>query len=471
MFQTAILKDEHIEPLAEAVCRVLAEVGVLCQNHELLAALRDWGAEVDFTTEMVRFPTDKVTAFVQGLRQEDAASKGTGGERFFPPGIPGVGTQVAQLYHDYPSNTLRSSCREDFIFLTKLGSMLHPDEPVGHSLSMTDVPPVLEPLQAGLLLAEYAYEPGRPFIWRVDQADYMREMGDILGLGDWFTYGAVCFAHPLRFDRDTAGKFVRRVKEGVPTGITAMPVAGVSTPVTVEGFVVVATAENVATWIAARALNPQVELAGSMWAGTVDMKTGAVSYSAPDAMYYAFAAVEFMRRWCRIDVPVGSGDYCDAKVPGLYTALEKAYKSMTVSAFTGRPAAAGGGLIDEGKALSAVQLVLDREFAAAANSLHSEFDPSPNNLAMPAILEVGTGFSTNHMETEHTLRKFRSSLWLPEIIHRAGWGGLEDEKAVLDRVQATIEDLVSRYEKPAGREEQLAELRKVYEKARQELVG
>ena len=42
MFQTSILKDEHIEPLAEAVCRVLAEVGVLCQNHELLAALRDW---------------------------------------------------------------------------------------------------------------------------------------------------------------------------------------------------------------------------------------------------------------------------------------------------------------------------------------------------------------------------------------------------------------------------------------------
>jgi trimethylamine:corrinoid methyltransferase-like protein len=38
------------------------------------------------------------------------------------------------------------------------------------------------------------------------------------------------------------------VKAGVPTGLTAMPVAGVTAPVTVEGFIVVASAEYIATW-------------------------------------------------------------------------------------------------------------------------------------------------------------------------------------------------------------------------------
>jgi len=470
VFQTAIMRDDHVEPLADGLCRVLEHVGVLCQNAEMLSALRDWGAEVDFATEMVRFPAERVTKFAESLRKENAAAAGWG-ERFVPPAVPGVSTQVAQLYHDYPTDTLRSSCAGDFIFLTKLGSMLHPEEGVGHSLSMTDVPPLLEPLQAGLLLAEYAYRPGAPFAWHVGQVDYLKQMGEILGIPNWFTYGAVCFAHPLRFDRDTAGKFVRRVKEGVPTGITAMPVAGVSTPVTVEGFVVVSSAEHVATWIAARALNPTVPLAGSMWAGTVDMKSGAVSYSAFDAMYYAFAAVEFLRRWCAINIPVGSGEYCDAKVPGLYTALEKAYKSMLVSAFTGQPASAGGGLLDEGKTLSALQLMLDREYAAAQGFLHHDFDPTPDSIGMPAALQVGTGFSTNYMETEHTLTHFRGSLWLPQLIHRAGWAGFGDEKDVLDRTQAKIDELVSQYVKPEGREDKLEAMRAVYERARRELIG
>ena len=61
-------------------------------------------------------------------------------------------------------------------------------------------------------------------------------MGDVLGIPDWAGWGAICFAHPLRFDRDVAAKFVRRVREGVPTGLTAMPVAGCSTPATTAGF-------------------------------------------------------------------------------------------------------------------------------------------------------------------------------------------------------------------------------------------
>jgi trimethylamine:corrinoid methyltransferase-like protein len=366
MFQAGLLTarcgsattDDQIEPLADGVFTVLEQTGVLCQNEEILRALAAAGAEVDYAAERARFPRKMVAEFVEQLRRENPWRETT--LLFGPPGLPGVGTQVAQFCHDYEAGERRSSCREDFILLTKLGDVLHREEGVGHSLAMTDVPPLLEPLEAGLLLAEYAHVPGPPFAWHVKQVDYLIEMGEIMGRENWFTYGAVCFAHPLRFDRDLAAKFVRRVREGAPTGIAAMPVAGVTTPVTVEGFVVVSTAEHVATWLAVRALNPECPLSGSMWAGTVDMKTGATSYSAFDAMFYAFAAVEFIRRWCGFDMPVGSGEYCDAKAPGLYTALEKAYKAMMVSAFTGQGIAAGTGLLDEGKLMSAVQLLLDR---------------------------------------------------------------------------------------------------------------
>jgi len=469
MFQTALVRDEHVEPLAEGVLTVLENVGVLCQNEEMLRALAAAGARVDYASERARFPREMTAEFVESLHAEHEGTANVA-RRFTAPGLPGVGTQVAQLFHDYEKQEMRSSNKQDFITLTRLGDVLEPGGAVGHSLSLTDVPPPVEPLEAALLLAEHAHNPGAAFAWRVDQVDYLIEMGEILGRKNWFSYGAVCFAHPLRFDRDTAGKFVRRVREGVPTGMTAMPVAGVSTPATVEGFIVVSTAEHVAAWMAARAINPEVALSGSMWAGTVDMKTGWVSYSAPDAMFYAFASVEFIRKWCGKTIPVGGGEYCDAKAPGLYTALEKAHKSMTIAAFTGQPTGVGSGLFDEGKVLSPVQLLLDREMAQAVGILARGVDPTEENIGLSAILEVGIGLTTSHVETTHTLGHFRSSLWLPELMERAGWAGPDQERRVLDRTQAKVNELISRYTKPEGREDQLAAMRQVVERARATLL-
>jgi trimethylamine:corrinoid methyltransferase-like protein len=471
MFQTSLLTDEQVEPLGDALLDVLERVGVLCQNDEMLRALAEWGAEADLGTERVRFPRGRVAEFVEGLRRETQGQAEPWGKRPGHPGRAGIGAQVAQIYRDHETGEKRSSNRDDFITLTKLGSALHPQGDVGHSLSMTDIPPLLEPLQAGLLLAEWAYVPGTPFVWRVDQADYLIEMGEILEVPQWFTWGAVCFAHPLRFDRDTAGKFARRVREGVATGLTGMPVAGVTTPVTLEGFIVVSSAEHIATWIAARAINPEVGLGGSMWPGTVDLKGGGVSYSAPDALLYGFAAVEFLRRWCGMRVAVGSGDYCDAKEPSLYAAQEKALKSMTVAAFTGQPLAGGSGLLDEGKILSPIQLMLDREFATAMGCLERPIDVTPERIGVDAIAEVGVGLQTSYLETEHTLRHFREQLWLPTILERAGYGGPEHDQRVVARARAQIDELLASYRKPEGREDQLAAMRAVMERARRELLG
>jgi len=469
MFQRHILSEDHVEPLAEGVLTTLEKVGVLCQNDELMRGLDAMGATVDFASERVRFPRELTAEFIATVRGEFAADpEATGPLR--PPPMPGVGTQVAQLYHDDRTGELRQSNQRDLTTLIKLGDVLHRERGVGHALSLTDCPPMIEPMVAGLLLAEYAHLPHGAFAWHVDQIPYLCEMGEILGRENWFAWGAICFAHPLRFDRDTAGKYVARAKAGEACGLTAMPVAGVSTPVTMEGFVVVSSAEFVATWMAARAINPEVALRGSMWPGTVDMATGAVSYAAWDAMLYGFAAVEFMRRWTGFTIPMGSGEYCDARVPGLYAALEKAYKSMTVSAFTGKALSSGGGMVDEGRILSPVQLLLDREFASGAAHLCREFDPSPENIALDDILEVGIGIELSYLETMHTVRRFRDSLWLPRFMDRSGYAGFEREEEILARAADHVDELLAQYEKPEGREDHLAAMREVVERAKKELL-
>jgi trimethylamine--corrinoid protein Co-methyltransferase len=489
MFQVSLLKDTDIEPLAEGVLVVLEEVGILCQNAEMRQALAEMGARVDHEAERVLLPRRLVSEFVEGLRKETERSRPQP-PRFVPPGPPGLGTQVAQLYHDYETDERRQGNRRDFVTLAQFGDVLHGDAGVGHALLLTDVPPLVEPLEAAMLLAQYARRPQGTFAWNVRQVPYLVEMGEILGLCDWYTLGAICISHPLRFDRDLADRFVLMAKSGevsvetgpglsvfvrkpaasASMGLTAMPVAGATTPVTPEGFIVVSTAEHIAAWMAARALNPAVGLGGSMWAGSIDIKTGQVSYCAFDAMYCAFASVEFVRRWTGVPVGVGGGEYASAKAPGLYTALEKAYKAMMIAAFTGHDPGVGSGMFDDGKVISPVQLLLDRDMAMGVARLGRAVDPSEENIGLEAIREIGLGLQSSHLQTEHLLRHYRQALWMPELIDRAGWAGAEHEKRILDKAHARFRACLAEYRKPEGRDDQLAAMRQVVDRARRELL-
>jgi len=471
MFQRSLLEEEDVEPLAEGVMRVLEKVGMLYQNEEMLSGLERMGARVDYSNQRATFPKELVRELVEVLSKEAPEKENDEQGKFSPPPLPYLELQVAQFFYHYENGEKKRGNKEDFITLAKLGDVLHPELGVGHSLILTDVPYPVEPLIAGLILAEYAHKPLAVYYTDVRQVDYLLEMDEILGgEGSLRPNSAICFAHPLRFDKSVADRFVWEVKNNDDGWLTPMPVAGITTPVTVEGFIVVASAEILGGWLVARALNPNARLGSSMWAGAPDMR-GGVSYSSFDAMFYGFAIAEFMRRWCRKNLPVGGGEYCDAKKPGLYAALEKAYKSMTIAAFQGQHPQIGQGMLECGKTISPVQLLLERELSLGVNHLAREVKVREENLAIEQILDVDLGFKKSHLETEHTLRHFRSSLWLPQLLDRSGWNGFEMEEKILEKAQRKIEETISHYEKPEGREDRLAQMQEVLEKAKRNLLA
>jgi len=471
MSQYSLLRDADIETLGEAMFTVLEKVGILCQNQGMLEALERNGAKVDHAHEMVTFPRRISEELLCQIRKETQAAGDGDNARFRRPPLPHLGTQVAQFFYDYETKERRSGNRTDFIELIKLGSVLHPEGSVGHSLLLTDVPAMMEPLEAAMLLAEYAHKPSPAFAWNVRQVDYLIEMGDIYGIPDWFSWGAICFAHPLRFDKDVADRFVRMARAGRTLGLTAMPVAGVTTPVSVAGFIVVAAAEIFATWLAARALNPEVPLGGSIWGGSIDMKTGEISYSAFDAMLYSFSLAEFLHKWTGKTVPVGGGEYCDAKHPGYYAALEKAYKAMTIAAFTGAHPDVGQGMLEEGKTLCPAQLLLERELGIGVQCFAGPIEVSSETMALDSILEVGLGLSRSYLDTEKTLYHFREHLWCPQLMDRSGWNGSETDEVVLQRIQNRVRELIASYEKPTIDPDKLTKMRQVVERARRDLLA
>jgi len=168
---------------------------------------------------------------------------------------------------------------------------------------------------------------------------------------------------------------------------------------------------------------------------------------------------------------VGGGEYSAAKVPGLYTALEKAYKAMTIAAFTGYHPPVGEGMLDCGRIISPVQLLLDREFNEALRSLAGPVLATADEIGLEEILAIGFGLQRSHLDTEHTLRHFRRSLWLPQLIERSGWAGFADEQAALERARARVHALVEAYRKPNVDADKLARMRAAVEKARAQLLS
>ena len=469
MLHNSVLNDADIPALGDAVLEVLEQTGVLCQCEELLHELGRAGARIDAQAERVTFSRNMTSDLLEQLRGEP--HDGGGAASFVAPGLPHLGTQIAQFTYDHEAGERRSGNRADFIELIKLGSVLHPQVGVGHCLVLTEVPALLEPLVAALLLAKYGHRPAPAFAWDVRQVEYLIEIGDILGREDWYTLGAVCFAHPLRFDRHVAERLVHRARSGESTGLTAMPVAGVTTPLPLAGFIAVATAEIVATWLAARAVNPEVDLGGSIWGGAMDMKTGTVSYCSHDAMLHSFALREFLLMWTGRDLSVGGGEYCDARSPGHYAALEKAYKAMMIAAFTGRHPDVGQGMLEDGKVLCPVQLLLERELGTGVQFLGRSIEVTPETICMDSILDVGSGLSRSHLDTEATLANWRQHAWCPEFLDRTGWKGPETDAATLQKMQDRYRELVAAYERPAVTDDQLTRMRAVVDRASRELVA
>ncbi len=471
MFIKNLICDADVEKLADAVLTTLEKVGALYQNEEILKALDAAGAKVDHDRQTARFPRELVKEFVEGLRKQAGAPPADDGHRTFAaPGPGGLFHNLSQYYYDAQKQERRIGNTEDYVRLLKLGDVVHPERGVGHCILLSDVPAPIEPLMVTLLQYEHVRKPRGAYVQDVRQVKYLMEMEDVTGLKGLPWLANCGFSSPLRFGKDVADRFVFTLKLGRPASIYVMTVSGAGTPVTVAGCVVVSSAELIANWIAARALNPKVPIHGGVWIATMDMRSGQTSYSAFDAHVRNFATREFLRRWTGVVIGVGGGEYTAAKSPGLFAALEKAYSAMTVAAFTGSHPGVGIGHLDGGLAMSDVQLLLDREMAAALKLLAGPLEVSDDAIGLETILDVGHAQNTNYMESAHTLRHFRSALWLPELLERAGWRGAETEEEAVRRTQAKVNDLLASHRKPDVDAGKLARLREIVERARKELA-
>lgn len=484
-----ILKDSDVEMLASAVLEVLEKQGFHCKNDEMLTAYEQAGARVDYDNHIAQFPAKVIETFIDQTRKEEKSSWIDqlnpedkqivySGYHPYAPDIKFRACESSYMFHNLSTNYYddvtgqsRPGNKKDFIDLIKIGDGLHPKKGMGHALNLQDMPSEIEPLETAMALLEYSQNPRGVYVHDIRQIPYLEEIENIFGIKDpyWHWMANICPNSPLKIDEVVAERFVYMVKSGIyPVKLAAMPVAGVNVPVSVAGMTVIIAAEFIALWLAARLIQiKKIPLTGLPVLGTMDIKTGQVSFSGFDVAIRRFTVCEFIRKWVDVQLAPGPGEWSPTKVPGLYCTLEKAYFAMTAAAFTGHHPDIGVGHIDGGLGISPLQFLLDRDFSDSLRQL--EFDSvKKEELCLEGIYNVGFGFGKNFMEDDYTLDNFRAHLWIPEIFSRNGWSPEIDKKVCGDGMRK-IEQLRSAYVKPADREDKLIKAREIVEKAKKQL--
>lgn len=467
------LNEEACDRLMSAIFRTLGEAGVLIQDEDILSRLKALGASTD--SQKARMPErlllrvlEDQKGIAQDIRESDS----------FPSITEiSVGVSVAQYLYDLETRTSRPASLEDFLYVLRFQDVYHPTHGASHSLLLRDQPPEVEALQATRLILEHAHHPGQSYVHYGEQVDFFAQLGEI-----WFDdrfhflHSGVFASTPLRFDRRGCGVLKALCRAGLSPGIGSMVVSGASAPVTPAGAVVVGSAEILAGWVILMALGAKPPYGGGVASGSLNMRTGSVSFGSPEAMSQDLGIQELFRRRMGGRVGIAGGaNYTDAVHPGMQAAYERWLEAFWIcqSSPVRTLPPLGSGLIQSGRTLCLEQFIIDEEVAKMNGWVGKGLSVTAEDVGLTEIIGIGPGLTGNHMMTDHSLRHCREP-WQSRLFDApssGGWDAGPNEAVILNRAHQIVLDAVRQHVPPQPDPGRVLATREVLDHAREALVG
>jgi len=440
-----VLSGERIRVVHDASLRVLERTGMRFASERVVERLRAAGARVDVSAGIVHFPSALVEEAIASnqrlLRQgrKMVLLNGVTSERTSGTAIQAKVGGGCNRYLDWESDTIREADPGALLRFIRLGEMLPEVSFVGNPIVLSreqDGRPIDERtrrIRTAALIAKNTRKLGSMEVWSEAEIDLLVAIGTIARGSREAYLERPCLVtaketiSPLFLDENASDILLALAARGLPCTIIPMPLTGLSSPVTPLGNAIVGNAEILGTITAVKAFYPEALVGGGTISGVLDMRTGVVSFSAPEAILQDIALAEVHERLYGFDYLIGSG-YTDAKYPSSQVLAEKTAKFLFtfLSGRTSYPV----GLINSGAVFSDLQCLVDLELC---RYIHGHFSPlgdfgSANELDELVDLIDRVGIQGNYVEEEHTLAHFRER-WMPQLFDRSSFVSLEDTRA------------------------------------------
>jgi trimethylamine--corrinoid protein Co-methyltransferase len=419
-----VMSDAEVGRVHRGALRILDEMGMEVQNEQLLRALREAGLPVDLDAQRVRFPSRFVEAYIGDVPKVDWDAA--------EPRVSGSAGVFHGRYHDPETDELVPWTEEALAFYFALPAQLdHVSPRAGMLGCRLPVPSVLEPLYERYYCWKYgAHDSGTihldtlcPYVLALSEA-----LADEIGraVADVFN-GTVYLVPPLKLGRHEAYQVAYFWERGLRVRIGDMYLMGATAPVTMAGAVTLNVAEQIALSILRWALFGERALHIGSGLGAIDMRTSIYPYGRPEIPITNLMTIQ-MARFYGVSGGGHSGN-SDAKLPSTEAGAQKALSAIPTLLAGGR-ASIGAGLLSIDEVCSPIQMVLDNEFIGALKHLTKEFEVTEDAIGLDTILEVGPG--GHFLDTDHTLRYFRTEHWQPAIWSREMMGSWLEGGSRLD---------------------------------------
>jgi len=417
-----VLSEDQIRDIHFAALEILDSTGVSVRDKRATALLRRAGARVD--GDRVRIPQHLVTEALRTAPERVVISARTGehampleeGRVFF-----GTGSDTPNTI-DPETGERRRARRQDVVDIARLCDAL-PNLDFVMSMGIPgDVPEKASYLHEFAAMMEGS---SKPIVYTAQgQADMedIYEMAAAVAGGEEALKANPFLAQyaepisPLIHSPEGVEKLLFCADHGIPVAYVSGISAGASSPVTLAGGCALANAECLSGLVIHQLAAPGAPFIYGANVSVIDMSTLAYVYGGPEFSLTNAAFADLARFY---HLPVwGLAGASDSKVADAQAGLE-AMCSISTAILARGNLVHDVGYLESGLTSSTEMIAVCDEIISMLRILYRGIPTDREHLALDLIDEVGPG--SHFLDSDHTLRHFRTQHFMPRLIDRSNF--------------------------------------------------
>jgi trimethylamine--corrinoid protein Co-methyltransferase len=470
-----VLAQHEFESIHQASLAILRDVGVHVPNLEVLNALIEADAAVDFDAQVACVPEGLVEKAIKQAgkqyalygRDPDKTARFGYGD-FVLVSSPG---QFAWVDED--GDQRREPTREEASAGIRVGDALEHIDIVGAIGMALDIPAEYRDVWMAAELVKDTTKPTHIWVANGKTLEYILRIYEAVRGGREAHREHPMIAafiepiSPLRFPETGLEILVTCARYGLPIVSAPMVQAGATGPATLAGTLALENAEILAGIVIAQTLGPGVSVCYGGIPHIMDMRSSQISFGAPEQGLMAVAMTQMARHY-GFPVYVNAG-LSDSKRVDAQSGLERGM-TLLMGALAGADTFGHMGILGADQAGSLDQLIVDNEIAAYVKRVLRGFSVDAETLAVDVIRDVGIG--GNFLGDKHTYKHFLQELWFPRAFDRRRWDDWWGDGApsMVDWAHERKSQILSEHHPPAPEPGLVRELDEIVAAARRDLL-
>lgn len=217
---------------------------------------------------------------------------------------------------------------------------------------------------------------------------------------------------PLSHSYGAVSKLFLCAEKNLPICYTPGDILGGTTPVTLAGGIVQATAEALSGIVLHQLKKKGAPIISGFGVMPLDMKSAVFSYGAPEAKLTNSAFADLFHHY---NLPMWSTVGSDSLCLDQQSAMEHAFATLLAS-LDGANLIHDIGYLGQGLVGNPVSIVMCDEIISFVKRIINGFEINKETLAIDVIREVGPG--KEFLSHKHTLKHFKQELWRPLFLNR-----------------------------------------------------